>query len=239
MGKKLLEGKIAVVTGASRGIGAAICKRYAKEGAHVVMVARSVNEMESVDDEIQEIGGSATIVPLDLQDFDKIDQLGAGLMERFGKIDILVGNAGVLGGLSPIDHIDPKIWQNIFDVNVTANYRLLRSLTPLLKQSDAGRALFVSSDVARGVVLHWGAYAASKAALEKMVEIYAAENEHTNIRAAIVDPGAVATAMMNIWAPGADQEKLTKPDEITDIFVELLLEDSDIEEGGVFYAQNG
>jgi NAD(P)-dependent dehydrogenase (short-subunit alcohol dehydrogenase family) len=171
-----LEGRIAVITGASRGIGAAVAKAFAREGAHVVLVARTVGALEEVDDEIRAAGGSASLVPMDLKDSAAIDRLGAALYERYGKIDILVANGGMLGTLTPMHHYDPQLWDDVIAVNLTANQRLVRSLDPLLRQSDAGRAIFVTCDAAHGERPFWGAYAVSKAALEAMVRSYAAEN---------------------------------------------------------------
>jgi len=172
-----LAGRIALVTGASRGIGRAVARRYAQEGADLILSARTVGALEELDDEIRAINGKTSLlVPMDLRNMDTIDQLGAGLYERYGKLDVLVGNAGVLGQMSPLHHIDPPAWQEVIDVNLTANWRLIRSLDPLLRQSDAGRAIFVSSGVAQNVRAFWGAYAVSKAALEMLVRIYAQEN---------------------------------------------------------------
>ena len=220
---KRLEGRIALVTGASRGIGAAVAKRYAAEGAHVIAIARSSGGLEKLDDEIKALGGSATLVPLDLMEYDQIDQLGGIIAERFGKLDILVGNAGLLGTLGPVAHAKPKDWDKVMAVNVTANYRLIRSFDPLLRESDAGRALFVTS----GVTLreppkaYWGPYAVSKAALETLVNTYAAEMEKTSVRVNLVDPGIVRTAMRKEAMPGEDASKLPAPESITDLFVEL------------------
>lgn len=222
MTERRLEGRIAVVTGASRGIGAAVARRYAREGAQLVLLARTQGGLEEVDDAVRAVGGSATLVPLDLCDFEALDRLGAALYERHGKLDILVGNAGILGPLSPVGHIEPERWQQVMDVNLTANWRLIRSLDPLLRQSDAGRAIFVSSGVAGFVKPYWGAYAASKAALEMTVRVYAAEVERiTAVRANIVDPGVVRTAMRAEAFPGEDPMSLPHPDDITDIFVDL------------------
>ena len=159
-----LQDRIALVTGASRGIGAAIARAYAREGAHIIAVARTVGGLEELDDAITAAGGNATLVPLDLTEFDAVDQLGANIFERWGRLDILVGNAAILGQLSPVGHIEPQTWQRAFDLNVTANWRLLRSLDPLLRQSDAGRAVFVTSGATRSLPAYWAAYSASKAA---------------------------------------------------------------------------
>jgi NAD(P)-dependent dehydrogenase (short-subunit alcohol dehydrogenase family) len=221
-----LAGRIALVTGASRGIGAAVAKRFAAEGAHLVLVARTQGGLEEVDDAIREARGGgedagATLVPLDLTDYDEIDRMGAALYERFGKLDVLVGNAAILGELSPIGHIEPKDWDAVMATNLTANWRLIRSLDPLLQASEAGRAIFVSSGVARAVFPYWGGYAVSKAALEMLVKIYAAENEQTNVNANILDPATVRTGMRAKAMPGEDPMTLPEPEAITEDFVKL------------------
>jgi NAD(P)-dependent dehydrogenase (short-subunit alcohol dehydrogenase family) len=219
--KGRLQGRIALVTGASRGIGAAVAKRYGAEGAHVILVARTVGGLEESDDAIRAAGGSATLVPLDLTESVKIDELGARLYERFGKLDVLVGNAGMLGALTPLTHLDPPVWDEVMAVNLTANWRLLRSMDPLLRRSDAGRAIFVTSGAARGIFPFWGAYAVSKAALEMLVRTYAAEVSEFGVRANIVDPGVVRTAMRAAAFPGEDPLKLPAPEAITEAFVTL------------------
>jgi NAD(P)-dependent dehydrogenase (short-subunit alcohol dehydrogenase family) len=224
VGQKKLEGKIALVTGASRGIGAAVAKRYAKEGAHVIMAARSVKGLEEVDDYIKSVNGNATLVPLDLTDGSKIDQLGALIHQRFGKLDILVGNAAQLGELSPVAHIVPKVWDNVIAVNLTSNYRLIRSMHPLLNMASGGRAIFVSSGLARTTIPYYGSYAVSKAGLEMLVKLYAAENVSSNIRANLIDPGMIDTEMLAQAMPGKDKSSYPKPDDITGKFVELALE---------------
>ena len=218
-----LVGKIALITGASRGIGAAVAKRFAAEGAHVILVARTQAGLEEVDDEIRDAGGAATLFVADLTDYEKIDQMGAALFERFGRLDVLVGNAGILGDLCPIGHIDPQAWDQVMAVNTTANWRLLRSCDPLLRQSDAGRAIFVSSSVGATPRAYWSVYAISKAALEMMVKIYAQENENTPIRANLINPGATRTNMRALAMPGEDPETLKTPDDVTDYFVDLAL----------------
>ncbi len=217
-----LAGRVALVTGASRGIGRAVALRYGKEGAQVVAFARTTGALEELDDEIRKAGGlPAVLINENLTDFDKIDQTGAALFQRFGKLDILVGNAAMLGQLSPVGHYTPKMWTDVFNLNVHANWRLIRAMDPLLRQSDAGRAMFVTSGVARRAQMYWGPYAASKAALEQMVKIYAAEVAHTQIKANIVDPGRVRTKMRAQAFPGEDPMTLPAPDAITDIFVDL------------------
>jgi NAD(P)-dependent dehydrogenase (short-subunit alcohol dehydrogenase family) len=172
-----LAGKIALITGASRGIGAAVAERFAAEGAHLVLAARTAGGLEEVDDKVRAAGGSATLVPLDLRDFIKIDELAAALYERYGHLDILVGNAAEFGTFSPLGHIDPKLWGEIIDLNLTANWRLIRAMDPLLRAAPAGRAIFVTSGIARSPRAYWGPYAVSKAGLEALVKTYAAEIE--------------------------------------------------------------
>lgn len=220
-----LKNRIALITGASRGIGAAVAKRFAREGAHVILVARTVGALEALDDEITSAGGVATLVPLDLADHDKIDALGASIAKRFGKLDILVGNAGVLGDLTPLTHAESTMWDNVIAVNLTANWRLIRSLDPLLKLSDTGRAMFVTSGIVAAAHPYWGAYAVSKAALEMLVGTYAAENARTKIRVNLVDPGVVRTKMRASAMPGEDPKTLPAPESITDIFVKLASPD--------------
>ncbi|MCW2237103.1 SDR family NAD(P)-dependent oxidoreductase [Azospirillum canadense] len=218
-----LNGRIALITGASRGIGAAVAKRFAAEGAHVILTARTVGGLEETDEAIYKATGRhATLAPLDLRQFDKIDQLlGYSIFERFGKLDILVGNAGVLEALGPVAHYDPKLWERVMDVNVTANYRLIRSFDRLLRASDAGRAIFVTSGAASAPYPYWSPYGASKAALEMMVKTYAMEIASSNLRVNLIDPGIVATKLRMQAFPGEDQTKLTQPDDVAGRFVDL------------------
>jgi NAD(P)-dependent dehydrogenase (short-subunit alcohol dehydrogenase family) len=220
-----LEGRIALITGASRGIGAAVARRFAAEGAHVVLVARTVGGLEETDDEIRRAGGAATLVPLDLAEFEKIDQMAAAVFQRFERLDVLVGNAALLGTITPMGHIDPQEWQQVFDVNVTANWRLIRMFDPLLRRSEAGRAIFVTSGIAQGVFPYWGAYAASKAALEMMVKTWAGEITRTKIRANLLDPGVVRTRMRARAFPGENPDTLKPPEAVTDAFVALAAAD--------------
>ncbi|MGQ9370784.1 SDR family NAD(P)-dependent oxidoreductase [Azospirillum sp. ST 5-10] len=217
-----LAGRIALITGASRGIGAAVAKRFAAEGAHVILTARTVGGLEETDDAIRSATGqNATLVPLDLRAFDQIDQLGQAVYERFQRLDILVGNAGVLEAFGPVAQYDPKNWQRIFDTNVTANYRLIRSFDRLLRASDAGRAIFVTSGAAAAPYPYWGPYAASKAALEMTVRTYAMEIAKSPLRVNLVDPGVVATRLRAQGFPGENQSTLTQPDAVTGVFVDL------------------
>jgi NAD(P)-dependent dehydrogenase (short-subunit alcohol dehydrogenase family) len=222
----VLAGRIALVTGASRGIGRAVARRYAQEGADLILTARTVGALEELDDEVRAINGKTSLlVPMDLRNMDTIDQLGAGLYERYGRLDIVVGNAGVLGQMSPLHHIDPPAWQEVIDVNLTANWRLIRSLDPLLRQSDAGRAIFVSSGVATNVRAFWGTYAVSKAALEMLVKIYAQENQQGTVRANLIDPGRTRTGMRAAAYPGEDPNTLPTPEDVTEPFVRLARAD--------------
>ncbi len=218
-----LEGRIALITGASRGIGRASAIALARAGAHVILVARTVGGLEEADDEIQKFGGTATLVPMNLRDGEAIDRLGASIFERWGKLDAFLGNAGVLGQLTPLAHLEPKTFQEVMEVNVTANWRLIRSLDPLLRQSEAGRVLFVTSGSARKHTPYWGAYAVSKAALESLALTYAAECETTSkVRVNLLNPGPMRTAMRRKAMPGEDPNTLPLPEDITPRIVEML-----------------
>jgi NAD(P)-dependent dehydrogenase (short-subunit alcohol dehydrogenase family) len=218
-----LAGKIALITGASRGIGAAVAERFAQEGAHVILAARTVGGLEEVDDAVRAAGGSATLVPVDLRDFIKIDELAAKLFERWGRLDILVGNAAEFGVFSPLGHIDPATWAEVTELNLTANWRLIRVMDPLLRAAPAGRAIFVTSGVARGVFPYWGPYAASKAGLEMLVKIYAGEITKTRVRANLIDPGVVRTRLRARAFPGEDPAPLPPPESVADAFLALAL----------------
>jgi NAD(P)-dependent dehydrogenase (short-subunit alcohol dehydrogenase family) len=215
--------KIALITGASRGIGAAVAERFAREGAHVVLAARTVGGLEEVDDKVRASGGSATLVPVDLRDFVKIDELAAALFDRYGRLDILVGNAAEFGTFSPLGHIDPTTWAEVMDLNLTANWRLIRAMDPLLRAAPAGRAIFVTSGVARGTHPYWGPYAVSKAALEMLVKIYAGEITKTRVRANLIDPGIVRTRLRARAFPGENPAQLPSPESVADAFLALAL----------------
>lgn len=218
---KILSGRTALITGASRGIGRAVAKCFAEHGAQVILTARTQGALEELDDEIKALGGSATLVPCDLSNFDVIDKIGAAIFERFGKLDVLVGNAGLLGTLAPLPHIEPKEWQKLLDVNLTANWRLIRSLDPLLRASDAGRAIFVTSSVGHQARAFWGTYAVSKAGLEMTAGIYADETKKTAIRVNLINPGGTRTDMRAEAMPGEDPQTLKTPQSITHLFLEL------------------
>lgn len=217
-----LTGKIVLVTGASRGIGYQAALAAARRGAHIVAVARTVGGLEDLDDEITAAGSEATLVPLDLRDGDGIDRLGQAIFKRWGRLDGLIGNAGVLGTITPLSHLDVKDFDQAFAVNVTANYRLIRSLDPLLRQSDAGRAVFVSSSSSHSARPFWGLYAATKAALETMVKSYAGELSTTPIKANIFWPGAVRTGMRAKAMPGENPDTLPHPREIVGKLVDMV-----------------
>ena len=218
-----LEGRIALITGASRGLGQAAALAYASEGAHCVLVARTVGGLEALDDKIKGLGGSATLVPLDVTDGPGIDRLGAALYERFRKLDILLGNAGILGTLSPMGHIDPAVFERVMAVNVTANWHLIRAMDPLLRRSDAGRAVFVTSRAATLARAYWAPYSVSKAALDVLVRTYAAETSSTAVRVNLFDPGATRTRMRAMVMPGEDPMTLPTPDEVAERIVDLCL----------------
>lgn len=217
-----LAGKVILVTGASRGIGYAAAVEAARRGAHVVAVARTVGGLEELDDEIQDLGSSATLVPLDLRDGDAIDRLGAAIFERWGALDGLIANAGQLGVLSPLPHVKPEDFDKVMAVNVTANYRLIRSADLLLRQAEAGRAVFVSSSSAKSARPFWGLYAASKAAVDAMVKSYAAEMEQSKVKVNVFYPGIVRTAMRAKAMPGEDPDTLPKPADIAPKLVDMV-----------------
>lgn len=221
MSQGRLKDRIALVTGASRGIGRAIALAFAREGAHVLLLARYFKALEQVDDLIKAQGGTASLIPLDLTDGKKIDALGPSLYERFGRLDVLVGNAAVLGGLSPLTHTPSDKWERVFAINVTANWRLIRTLDPLLRKSDAARVIFVTSSVARSCRPFWAPYSVSKAALEALAKTYANETADTPIKVNLVDPGATATNMRAEAYPGEDASTLPTPKEIAEGFVDL------------------
>ena len=212
-----LEGRIALVTGASRGIGRAVALELARAGAHVIALARTQGALEDLDDAIRREGSEATLVPCDLKDFDALDRLGAAIFERWGKLDIFIANAAMLGPLTPLAHMEPKQWEEVLATNVTANWRLIRSLDPLLRASDAGRAVFLTSSAGHAADLkpYWGHSAVSKAALEALARTYAAETVNvSSVRIMAVDPGPLRTRMRAAAMPGEDPLTLKTPEDL-------------------------
>ena len=218
-----LAGRIALITGASRGIGYATGIALARAGAHVVAVARTVGGLEELDDAVRAAGSAATLVPLDMRDYDGLYRLAAALNERHGRLDALVGNAAIAGVPSPLDHIEPKAWDEAFAVNVTANWHLIRAMDPLLRRSDAGRAVFVTSRAATLARAYWAPYSVSKAALDVLARTYAAETSSTAVRVNLFDPGAPRTRMRAMVMPGEDPMTLPTPAEVAERIVDLCL----------------
>jgi len=235
---KPLADRIALVTGASRGIGAALALQLAEAGAHVVAVARTVGGLEELDDKIKAVGGTATLVPLDMKDVEGIARIAPALAQRYGRLDILVGNAGVLPVPSPVGHIEPKAWEDTMAINVTANWHLLKACDPLLQAADAGRAVFITSNVAWDARPYFAAYAASKSALETLVRTYAGECENTKVRANLFSPGPTRTRMMRVAFPGIDQETLPPAEDVSKTIVPLCLA-SCTENGKVYDYRQG
>jgi NAD(P)-dependent dehydrogenase (short-subunit alcohol dehydrogenase family) len=218
-----LKDRIALITGASRGIGRAVALAFASEGAHVLLLARTRKALEEVDDTIRAQGGKASLIPLDLADGRAIDALGPTLYERFGRLDVLVGNAAILGRLTPQTHIPSEHWERALAINLTANWRLIRTLDPLLRRSDAGRVIFVTSGVARSARAYWAPYSVTKAALETLAKTYANETADSPIKVNIIDPGATATGMRAEAYPGEDQNTLRTPEAVAEAFVPLAM----------------
>jgi NAD(P)-dependent dehydrogenase (short-subunit alcohol dehydrogenase family) len=228
-----LSGRIALVTGASRGIGRAAALALAEAGAHVIAVARTQGGLEELDDDIRKTGGAATLVPLDLKDGAGIDRLGGAIYERWGKLDILFANAAVLGTITPLAHLEPRVADEVMATNVIANLRLIRSLDPLIRASDAGRVLFMSSAAAENCPPYWGVYSLSKAALEALARTYAAETRQSNVRVNIFYPGATRTRMRAQAMPGEKPETV-KPAEELDADIVRMLSPSFTETGTLF-----
>ena len=219
--QKRLEGRVALITGASRGIGRSVAKHFAEHGAHVIVTARSQGALEILDDELREFGTSATLVPCDMTDFDIIDHIGTEIQNRFKKLDILVGNAGILGDLAPLAQVTPKDWQRVMDINLTANWRLIRAMNSVLRASDAGRAIFVSSSVGHQARAGWSSYAVSKAALEMTAGIYSEECKDSNVLVNMINPGGTRTAMRADAMPREAPEDVKAPETINHLFLEL------------------
>lgn len=222
MSAKPLQGRVALITGASRGIGAAVAKSYAAAGAHVVLLARKQDALEAVDDEIRAAGGTATLVPFDLKKIDELEMLGPLIDGKFGRLDILVANAGIISTLTPIAHSKMKDWNDVLVTNVTANAQLIRTLDPLLRASDAGRAIFTVSGLGINPTPFYGAYGVSKAALLMLAQMYAAETAQTNLRVNMVRPGKVDTGMLSSAYPGGYQgDDLRQPEDVAPVYLEL------------------
>jgi NAD(P)-dependent dehydrogenase (short-subunit alcohol dehydrogenase family) len=228
-----LSGKIALVTGASRGIGYATAIGLAKAGAHVVAVARTVGGLEELDDVIRADGSTATLVPVDLRDTDGIARLALALNERYRRLDVLVGNGGVLGPLSPLGHVEPKAWDEVIAVNVTANFHLIRTMDPLLRASEAGRVVFLTSGAATSNRAYWGPYSVSKAALNALARTYAAETATTNVRVNLLNPGPTRTRMRAAAMPGEDPMTLKSVEPVAEKIVAMCL--PDFQETGKLY----
>lgn len=212
-----LDGRVALVTGASRGIGRAVALELAGAGAHIIALARTQGALEDLDDAILSKGSAATLVPCDITDFDALDRLGAAIFERWGKLDIFIGNAGALGPVTPLAHVEPRQWEETFAVNVTANWRLIRSLDYLLRAAEAGRAIFISSGAGQSADFkpYWGPYATSKAALDALARTYAAETVNVSaVKVMIVNPGPLRTRMRATAMPGEDPATLRTPEEL-------------------------
>jgi NAD(P)-dependent dehydrogenase (short-subunit alcohol dehydrogenase family) len=233
-----LAGRLALITGATRGIGRAVALAYAKEGAHVILTGRTAGALEEVDDEIRAAGGGATLLTLDLKRLDKIDALGPTIYQRWQKLDVLVANGGILGPLSPLGHITAEAWDDVLAVNLTANWRLVRTLDPLLRMSNAGRAIFVSSGAAAKPRAYWGPYAVSKAGLEALARTYAEEVANTAVRVNMINPGPTRTRMRAQAFPGEDPATLKTPEDVVPTFVRLA-EPSCTDNGRLFDLRSG
>ncbi len=233
-----LAGQTALVTGATRGIGRAVALALAREGAHLVVLGRTAGALEEIDDAVRSAGGQATLVTLNLKHADKIDALGPTLFQRWGKLDILIANAGILGPLSPLGHVTADAWAEVMDINLNANWRLIRTLDPLLRRSDAGRAVFVTSGAAMAKNAYWGPYAVSKAGLEALVKTYAHEVASTPVRVNLVNPGPIRTAMRSKAFPGEDPMTLKTPDDIAPLFVRLATPECE-DNGRIFDFRTG
>lgn len=234
---KILQNRWVLLTGATGGLGRAIAMRFAKEGANLILVGRKSQSLEVLDDALAPEGVQTILVPLDLKHLEAIDEMALALAERLGSLEVLIGNAGILGSLGPITHQDAKVWRDVLDVNLSANWRLMRAFDPLLRKGQDPRALFVTSEAARTPQSYWNAYGISKAALEHLVKLYAAENERISpVKANLISPGNVHTSMRSAAFPGENPQSLALPDDIMDVFVYGASSQCQ-ENGQIFYAQ--
>jgi NAD(P)-dependent dehydrogenase (short-subunit alcohol dehydrogenase family) len=225
--------RLALITGASRGIGRAVAKALAREGAHVILAARRAGSLEDLDDEIRAEGGSATLVKLDLTDGAKLDALGPTIYDRWGKLDVLIANAGMLGPLTPLPHLSEDAWNAVVATNLTANWRLIRTLDPLLRHAEAARAVFVTSGAATKARAYWGPYSVTKAALDALARTYAHEVANTNVRVNLISPGPVRTEMRQQAFPGEDPMTLPAPEEVAPLFLDVASPDC-VDNGRIF-----
>jgi NAD(P)-dependent dehydrogenase (short-subunit alcohol dehydrogenase family) len=236
---KPLEGQIALITGASRGLGFATAVHLAKAGAHIVATARTKGGLEELDDAVKAAGSSTTLVPMNITDLDAIDRLGAAIFERFKKLDILIGNAGTLGKLTPLAHIEPKVWDESLTINLSSNYRLIRSMDSLLQAAPAARVVFITSGLAYKCFPYWGTYSIGKAALEALMKTYAAEVATSNIRVNCFSPGPTRTKMRATAMPGEDPETLPSAEDVSAQILPMCMSDFS-DNGGVWkYDANG
>ena len=219
---KIFQNKIALVTGASRGLGRAVAKNLAKNGAELILVSRTISALESLDDEINKLESNATIVPLDLEDNESIDLLGSEINKKWGKLDILVSCAGIVGDITPISHLDPKVWNKVINLNLNVNYRIIRSFEPLLKISERADVIFVSDSKNQKLDPYWGAYNISKLGLEALVKTWEKEINLTNIKAHIFNPQDMDTHLRSSFMPGEKNKNLKNPDEVANLLINLI-----------------
>ena len=220
--QKSMKNKIALVTGASRGLGRSIARSLAKKGAELILVARTISALEELDDEIKSLGSKSTIVPMDLEDNEAIDVLGGEINKKWGKLDILISNAATVGEITPISHLDPKIWNKVINLNLSVNFRLIRSFEPLLKNSNQSYAIFLSDNNSKLPKPFWAPYNISKFGLEILIKIWKKEIERTNIKAIIFEPGDMKTAMRASFMPGENNKSLNNPEDISEKIADLI-----------------
>ena len=220
--QKDMKNKIALITGASRGLGRSVAKSLAKKGVELILVARTISALEELDDEIKSLGSKSTIVPMDLEDNDSIDVLGGEIHKKWGKLDILVSSAATVGEITPVSHLDPKIWNKVINLNLSVNFRLIRSFEPLLKNSSQSYAIFVSDNNSKSIKPFWAPYYISKLGLENLIKIWKKEIERTNIKAIIFEPGDMKTAMRASFMPGENNKSLNNPEDISEKIIDLI-----------------